>query len=827
MDLLALIAADPTLLPLWAVLVFAAGMYPVGMLFSCTPCCGCVCEEGTLPETLTVTFNGYSDKTQGPDLIKLGFQSCFGSGATARVTAPGGAPETDKGPISAVSLTEGGSGYAKLGRVAPTLTASGVNGTSGTFEVTLANAKDSCNVDYWKVSQVTATGVTGYVDGEQITITAAEGDTVAEGAVVTLVEGRDPPTLSASVSGGTGASLTVNLSENTGTPKTWRVSSVTVGSGGSGYTNGASVTFTAAAGDSTTSSASATIKTGRVAPTVSTDQDFWVSGTGAEITASLAEDTDSNGRKVWRVQSFAVVSGGTGYSLYDGFPVTVTDGTELANAYGEVSSVDSSGAILAVDVWNQGEFYKDSGEIESVAVSSGGQYFRIASEPDAVVQAGGVYYREDASVPPYVSPVTVTISQQAPSTGTGAELTATVDDDPESPTFGKITSVTITSGGSGYLAWKWVSTECCGHYMNGKSFVLRRSGPGGSQFAVIGGVQVPRECTYYHVMCGGWEKSASGITGPTYWEINKNFRDQVIRVGYRGPLLPPVADVSRSELTGATLIADFPYLDTKCAASFTTDALISDCDDFEFTGTTEDGKTISVVAGGVYDPLNKNPTGDSNTTCSLSPFHGFYLLPCACSVCCQGAEAIPPEISISVTDSRPNPSLNLSGTHILSDRPTGVGVPSSWGNQDWRIYIPMPEGYPPASGAGSVFTPTFRVWISESDCSTTDSGGECDNCVKKCSVMASIAIPETFAGTILSPSPPYTPQTIFRQYSASDSRFCGDDGGQENLDKRCLKACVDTPLCGPPAGRSFTFKKDIPGATGYGCGDTVLSMTIQ
>lgn len=45
MDLLAAIAADPTLLPLWAVMLFAAGMYPLGMMFGCSPCCGPRCKS--------------------------------------------------------------------------------------------------------------------------------------------------------------------------------------------------------------------------------------------------------------------------------------------------------------------------------------------------------------------------------------------------------------------------------------------------------------------------------------------------------------------------------------------------------------------------------------------------------------------------------------------------------------------------------------------------------------------------------------------------------------------------------------------------------------
>ena len=67
-DLLAAISSvDPPSLVAWAVLVFAAGMYPVGIMFggSCSPCCNSnpcsACTEGELPDTVTVSISGYVD----------------------------------------------------------------------------------------------------------------------------------------------------------------------------------------------------------------------------------------------------------------------------------------------------------------------------------------------------------------------------------------------------------------------------------------------------------------------------------------------------------------------------------------------------------------------------------------------------------------------------------------------------------------------------------------------------------------------------------------------------------------------------------------------
>jgi hypothetical protein len=735
MDLLALIAAEPTLLPLWAVLAFAAGLYPVGMLFSCTPCCGCsACTEGTLPETLTVTFDGYSDKTQGPDLIKLGFQSCFGSGATARVTAPGGDPETDKGPISAVSLTGGGSGYAKLGRVAPTLTASGGSGTGATFTVTVANAQDACDVDYWKVSKVTATGGSGYVTGDQLTITASEGDTVTETAVVTLVEQREPPTLAATATGGSGASLTVAITENAGSPKTWRVSGITVGSGGSGYTDGASVTITAASGDTTQAAATATIQTKRVAPTVSVVE-WTVAGSGAVVTVTLAETPNwqGSGRSVWRVTAFTVVDGGSGYVEGDSFEAIVTDGVVMPgeDAICLVSSVDENGAVLAVELLDQGAYYKQGSSIERVNVSDGGIYWRTDGENAWDVQNGGIYYREDESVSPYVSPVTVTISQQSPSTGTGAELTATVDDDTASPTFGQITGVTIDDGGDGYLAWKWRNTTCCGDYWNGLSVVVKRSNYDSSN-----------ACRYAHRLCG------VGNTGSNFGQVE---------VFYNGPTTPPTV-VLASELAEPFGEPFAGYSSSMCNATFTASGNLTDCSDWSGVSfSASGGRTATVSVGGVYDPLFRNPGG------------------LACHICCKGDVEMPAEIeaNIQIEDIGPAPGAHNSGTYVLTPY--------------WNGY----QGYFPWTANNN--TTMTNIVIAYEVCAYQDHAGfsadvyGCDDCHKKCRVVASIG----------------TDSALNFPFWWFDSRRCVNKDGQL-IEDQCGGMCEATPICNL-SGKSFSL----------------------
>jgi hypothetical protein len=608
MDLLALIAAEPTLLPLWAVLAFAAGMYPM-MLFSCAPCCACsLCTEGTLPETLTVTLSGLPETSPGPDLISVSFSSCFGSGASGRVTAPGqsvvgGDPADDRGPITAVEVTSGGSGYAKLGRVAPTLTASGGSGTGATFTVTLANAKDACNIDYWKVSKVTQTGGSGYVDGDELTITVSEGDTVTADADVRLGEQREPPTLTASVSGGTGASLTVSIAENAGSPKTWRVAEITVGSGGSGYTDLAYVTITAATEDTTQAAAAAQIQTNRVAPTVSVVE-YTFAGSGAVVTVTLAETPNwqGSGRSVWRVTAFVVVDGGSGYVEGDSFEGIVTDGVVMPgeDAICLVSSVDENGAVLAVELLDQGAYYKQGSSIEQVHVSYGGTYWRTDGANGWNVRNGGNYYREDASVAPYVADVTVTVTDAPPSAGAGASLSVEIDEDTASETFGQVVSLSIDNGGDGYLAHE--TFESCFNRYNGRSIVVRRLYNYWSIYPFFPNPQWPFDKCIYGYTCAPIDDCSLEAEAVMVEYRGNGDPNLQLPGGWRVGLYLQQGGQVNLPLGGG-------YLYPAAYGNFVAPESVQDCSDIDITAnglpdSNTDGATAHIQGGGEYEEVD-------------------------------------------------------------------------------------------------------------------------------------------------------------------------------------------------------------------------------
>jgi hypothetical protein len=352
-------------------------------------CCGPTCDctaPGSAPAIA-------SDEDRG--LVWLQFSACIGSGAAGTVDAPRAAAPCDiegmAGPITGATVTNGGSGYARLGRVQPTVTASAAGGTGAAFSVTLAeeseNLGDGCMpAPYWSVASVSVTnGGSGYSDGVAVTFSAASGDTTVEAAKAYAYFSVAAPVATATVYGtGTGAALSPTFA--VATPPTFPAS-----------------------------------RGGPVNPPFC----------GQPI------------RTVYTVTGFTITDGGSGYSVDDIVEISFS-----SNADGVETSAIGSFSVSSVD---------QDGAITAVAVNYGGNYGGSLTDElaEVVVEgcAGGAgnYYREDASAPPYVADVTVTVNQEAPSTGSGAVITATVEDDTASANFGKVTALTVADGGTAYL----------------------------------------------------------------------------------------------------------------------------------------------------------------------------------------------------------------------------------------------------------------------------------------------------------------------------------------------------------------------------------------
>lgn len=420
--------------------------------------------------------------------MPITLSACRGSGAQAHgATTGAGCP----GPITSAVVDSGGGGYAILGRAAPELTIAGT-GAGATFTPSFIKTNRPCGDDTWGITSVAVSGGTGYTGGETLSITPQTGSMVTEAA--TLVLRTAAPTVTASASGGSGAVLAVTLTASAGHPAgeaPYVVQSVSVTDGGTGYTDGAAVTF-AASGARLATSAAATIHTGtdtgRVNPELTPyvwGFDGTTAGTGAVLSATMSYVADSD---AWEVASVSIIDGGSGYQVDEYLwysQLGSGGGTVFDNPpyYAPVlddwhiTAVDENGAITALDApGGFGLYYKNAtvnnGRIASVTVTNGGQYDSGVPSSVAVVgryypywspEGSGRAYKDDPSATPYVASVTASVG----GVGFGAVMSAQVDGSPSSPTFGTVTSITVVNSGYNYSkagicgTWKNPCLGCC------------------------------------------------------------------------------------------------------------------------------------------------------------------------------------------------------------------------------------------------------------------------------------------------------------------------------------------------------------------------------
>jgi hypothetical protein len=588
-----------------------------------TPCtCGCsLCTTGSLPETITVTFSGIPDLQQSDPLVTLSTTSCFGTGATGRLTSPGGYRGTDEGPASGTAVTNPGWGYAIVARVTP----------AGSVEVeddevftpTWTEDETECGIPWWSITSVAVTpGASGFVDGEQLDL-IVDGDVTEDWHAVLIVRTvREEPDIDVEAYGGTGATFTGNLALNPGPPQSWYFDTIDVDTPGTGYTDNETVGFTPGPGVTAVSFASARIRTVRAAPTIVADLSA-ASGTGGALSVTLASGTDYEGRDIWGADTLGIDTAGTGYAVDDPINFTVTDGQEVYAAYGRVSSVGGSGEITGHVIDSPGEYFKDTGVVDIVVIDDPGEYFLDTGEPESVeVVDGGKYWIDDMDAPPYVADVTVDITQDVDGIGSGAVITATIDDDPYSPTFGRITAFPIDTPGVDYLAWAWRPLHCCGSQLNDISIVLKRS--------------ADDPCYYDHIMCGGWRQLPSS---------NSLIRSArlVPWARYRGPSSPPLVGI----IPYRTYIGSSETSVEACGlAEIEADSPVADCGDMNFVATGPEGIEAVVEPGGEYDQEERDRT--------------------LCHALCHDGGEIPDEITVRITAIAPG-AVAYEGDHVLGD----------------------------------------------------------------------------------------------------------------------------------------------------------------
>ena len=440
----------------------------------CPSCGRCGCECGRLPYTVTATFSDLAQRNRTAE-CELSLSACFGSGAAGVVMQPGGCTNTptcgcdgsDAGPITEVLLTDGGSCYAVFGREEPSLTATVAGGTGAELEVTLTESTDGCGLPVWEVTKVNVLEPGAGYSLTPITFKVVAPGVESEAAVAEVSELTPEEPLVFSLSAfGTGATFSVSVTQSGTSPDRWTISGVTVTAGGSGYFDGGPVTVEDAPPLVEEVAAVLLLRTARAAPTL--DAFPLSGGSGAAFTISVVQS--GSNPAVFSADSISVTSPGSGYVNGDTFQIFSVGGVTESPGFA-TATVDDGGGLVSLSITDGGAFYIDTGVAESVEVQSGGSYYDGDGVAAVAVSYGGKYYLENRDLPALVAEVTVTPCGG----GSGASITATVDDDVNSDTFGQVTKLGIEDGGDGYLSWTWAAG--CLDRLNGESLVLRANDP--------------------------------------------------------------------------------------------------------------------------------------------------------------------------------------------------------------------------------------------------------------------------------------------------------------------------------------------------------------
>jgi hypothetical protein len=242
----------------------------------CSPCCGCPkCTVGKLPPTITAKIQGHIPTSDGNlgniaginQILRAKVKSNFGTGARLWIWSPGGnAPSddpeacpSDAGPLTndpnCLLLISGGSGYAKLGRVKPTVAATVIDGSSRTLPVSVKVSEGSNGgVPFWFISEATVDGSpdtmyalvqfdfeSGTVVAEMPYVDAYSSDLLVKGyfykadASTVIKANVEVELVQKLPSDGSGAKITANIQDDPNVAGFGQIKSFTVDQGGDGY----------------------------------------------------------------------------------------------------------------------------------------------------------------------------------------------------------------------------------------------------------------------------------------------------------------------------------------------------------------------------------------------------------------------------------------------------------------------------------------------------------------------------------------------------------------------------------------------------------------
>lgn len=490
-------------------MLFGAKCHKCGCPQPPVPCNACnEAGEDLLPETITVTFSDMPDKIESRSFVGLSVTGCMGQGAAGVALSPLVNVGDPGGPLADIVLTSGGSGYARLGRVAPELTLSVTNSkgygveVQGSFSTPTKNAC-GCN-DLWTLTGLTITNPgQHYADFEVCEVVPLPGSFMTVGSSGRVRVQKNIPTLSVSTpySLGTGAEFQISYEttqywspiDYSTLENAWAISSVVVTNGGSGYGDWTPLSFDVGEENVIVYSPTCYVRTVRVEPSVQLTVPS-LTGQGVSLRATFNQQTGIFNDVNWILRGDTVVvdEAGSGYVVGDQVDALVVDGSASANFAGYVSQVSPTGGVLEVQHTQEGSYFKDTGVLGPIAYLYGGVVYSTPGEiTQIILQTYGTYYKEDPEAEPCVAEVTVGIGQTfgvGDPNNNSASATATVDVDPTSETFGQVTEITLDNPGDNYIARYWIPYECCGEFWQQKPFVLQQF----NDYYV---------CSYYHGFC--------------------------------------------------------------------------------------------------------------------------------------------------------------------------------------------------------------------------------------------------------------------------------------------------------------------------------------
>jgi hypothetical protein len=233
---------------------------------------------------------------------------------------------TAGGLAPGVTLTNIGSGYT----APPLVTATGGSGHGATFSASVVNGS---------VSQVIMTNPgTGYLAGEQPTLTFTGGNQAGSGAMLTAVL-----TFSGTGSGATFNVHTFQQGSSGGNP-VWHVSTIDVTNGGSGYSSSTTGSVSGPVANNNPANISFTI-TGGVITAVT------VNHSGDYFGPSL--NCNANDPGYYFVSSVTIVNGG---SLYSNNPVISVTGGGSPQTQAVILPIVSGGVIVNTNITNPGKY---------------------------------------------------------------------------------------------------------------------------------------------------------------------------------------------------------------------------------------------------------------------------------------------------------------------------------------------------------------------------------------------------------------------------------------------------------------------------------------